>query len=323
MPKDAAMRREGSALIAVQELGSCRAWLRRLKGEITAGLRRVDAAIKVLDSSGPGQGRNGSGGPFKSQSRYEPKLKTRLKTVDEGVGLGGGPKIFKPKECPKKLMAAGEGTSAGLGLLVRPEENQGPPRPGLDCVGHLRCVASEPGSSSPQGNKRWSGEPILTTETDDSTPAKSAPEGTQGEGQSSVGLLQTDSCRRSDVVRGGREGTRTQISPMKGTQISVRLQPASLGPHRKNRGLPEGASHGRVGILSRPKNSWVAGRTGFGPIDSGKTMELSNSGSVAVPLSNELLAGAMEDEVTSAGVGVCEEVYHRRNRLMSKSWKRP
>jgi hypothetical protein len=78
-----------------------------------------------------------------------------------------------------------------------------------------------------------------------------------------------------------------------------------------------------VGILSRPKNSWVADRTGFGPIDSGKTMGLSNSGLVDVRLSNELLAGAMEDEVTSAGVGVCEEVHHRRNGLMSKTWKGP
>jgi hypothetical protein len=78
-----------------------------------------------------------------------------------------------------------------------------------------------------------------------------------------------------------------------------------------------------VGILSRPKNSWVVDRTGFGPIDFGKTMGLSNSGLVDVPLSNELLASAMEDEVTSAGVGVCEEVHHRRNGLMSKTWKGP
>jgi hypothetical protein len=110
---------------------------------------------------------------------------------------------------------------------------------------------------------------------------------------------------------------------MKGTCNSVRHQSTSLGPHRKNRGLPEGTSHGGVGILSRPKNSWVAGRTGFGPIDSGKTMGLSNSDSVAVPLSNELLAGAMANEVTSAGVGVCEKVYHRRIGLMTKTWKGP
>jgi hypothetical protein len=50
-------------------------------------------------------------------------------------------------------------------------------------------------------------------------------------------------------------------------------------------------------------------------------MGLSNSGLVDVPLSNELLAGAMEDEVTSASVGVYEEVHHRRNGLMSKTWK--
>jgi hypothetical protein len=134
----------------------------------------------VLESSGLGQGRNGSGGLFKSLSRHETKQKTRLKTVDAGVGPGGRPKISKPKECPKKLMATRERISAGLGLLVRPEENQGPTGPGLSRVGHLRSAASGSGSSSPWGNKRLSCEPILMTETDDSTPAKSALEGTRG-----------------------------------------------------------------------------------------------------------------------------------------------
>jgi hypothetical protein len=78
---------------------------------------------------------------------------------------------------------------------------------------------------------------------------------------------------------------------MKGTCRSLRHQPASLGPHRKIRGLSEGTSIGGVGILSRPKYSWVAGRTGFGPIYSGKTMGLSFSDSVVAPSSNELLTG--------------------------------
>jgi hypothetical protein len=103
-------------------------------------------------------------------------------------------------------MAAGEGTSTGLGLLVRPEEIQGLPGPGLGHVGLPRGVASGPGSSSPQGNKRLSCEHLLTTEIGDSTPAKSAPEGTQGEVQSSADLLQVDYCRRSDAVRGGGGG---------------------------------------------------------------------------------------------------------------------
>jgi hypothetical protein len=282
LPKEASMRCEEGALMAIQELGSCRAWLRRLKGEIAAGLRRVDAAIRVLESPGPGQGRNGSGGPCKSLNRFEPKQRYRLKTLEEGVGPGGGPKTFKPKECTLKSMTEGAGTSAGLGLLERPEELQGLPGPGLGCVGLPRGGDSGPGSFSPQGKKRLSCDQLLSSEIGDSTSAKPVTERMQGEVQSSADLLQAACCRRSDAVWGEREGLRTQISPMKGT---------SLGSHRKTRGLSEGTSIGGVGILSRPKYSWVAGRTGFGPIYSGKTMGLSFSDSVVAPSSNELLTG--------------------------------
>ena len=64
MHKDMAMRREEGAFNAIQELSSCRAWLRCLKGEIDASLQRFDAVIKVMESSGPGQGSNVSGRPF-------------------------------------------------------------------------------------------------------------------------------------------------------------------------------------------------------------------------------------------------------------------
>jgi hypothetical protein len=156
------------------------------------------------------------------------------------------------------------------------------PGPGLGCVGLPRGGDSGPGSFSPQGKKRLSCDQFLSSEIGDSISAKPVTEGMQGEVQSSADLLQAACCRRSVAVWGEREGLRTQISPMKGT---------SLGSHRKTRGLSEGTSIGGVGILSRPKYSWVAGRTGFGPIYSGKTMGLSFSDSVVAPSSNELLTG--------------------------------
>ena len=114
MLKDMEMRREKGALNAIQELGSCRAWLRRLKGETDAGLRRLDAAIKVMESSGPGQGSNVSGGPFKSVSSNEPKGKNKWKAGYVGVGQNASLNSFKPK-VPNKPLVAREGTSVGLG----------------------------------------------------------------------------------------------------------------------------------------------------------------------------------------------------------------
>jgi hypothetical protein len=299
MPKDAAMRREEGALIAIQELGSCRAWLRRLKGEIAAGLRRVDAAIKALESDGPGQGRSGTGGPFKPFSRHEPKLNNKLKALDVGVGSGGGPRILKPKESLKEHMYAGEGTSTGLGLLVRPEDKHEQIGPGFECVGHPKIVTSGPGTNSPQRIEEMRCVSHQLPGRDPSL-AKSGPEGMRGESGSSTGPTQIDSG--DDVARGMKE-SRSQTTPMKCMRSSVRLQTDGLGPLRKCSGLPEGTIHGGMGILSRPNISWVAGRTGFGPVDSGKSIGLSNSGSVEVPRSNEALVDALGAAANSAGVG--------------------
>jgi hypothetical protein len=46
-------------------------------------------------------------------------------------------------------MATGERISAGLGLLVRPEENQGSIGPSINRVGHPRSATSGSGSSLP------------------------------------------------------------------------------------------------------------------------------------------------------------------------------
>jgi hypothetical protein len=44
------------AFNAKVELYNCREWLRRLRGEVDAGLQRLDGLLKDMDVFGPGQG---------------------------------------------------------------------------------------------------------------------------------------------------------------------------------------------------------------------------------------------------------------------------
>lgn len=55
------MRHEENAFNAKLELGNCREWLRHIRGEVDAGLVRIDAFLKELEFSGPGQERKASG----------------------------------------------------------------------------------------------------------------------------------------------------------------------------------------------------------------------------------------------------------------------
>jgi hypothetical protein len=142
------MRCEKGALDAIQELGSYRAWLRRLKGDIDAGLRRFDAAIKVLEAFGPSQGSEDSGRHFKFLSRNEPKGKKIMKPGYTGVGPVVSPKSFKPK-VPKKYLATREGNSVVLGQMARPDGILGPYGLDVGCPDNLRNAASGSGTSSP------------------------------------------------------------------------------------------------------------------------------------------------------------------------------
>ena len=117
------IRREGavsdkgvSAFNAKVELHNYREWLRRLRGEVDAGLQRLDRLFKdmAVTGPGPGQGQTVKGWVAKPKWRPKPRGKTIFIPKDLGVGLGSGPIVCK---------ASGQARSedippAGLGLMA-------------------------------------------------------------------------------------------------------------------------------------------------------------------------------------------------------------
>jgi hypothetical protein len=86
--------REESSLNAKLELGYPSEWLSRIRGEVDAGLVRVDAVLKVLESDGLGQERKASDWILKPVRKNKFKGKKPL-AHKVGVGSGLGPLVVK------------------------------------------------------------------------------------------------------------------------------------------------------------------------------------------------------------------------------------
>ena len=121
--------REEDSLNAIQELGWVREWLRRVRGEVNAGLVSVDAVLKTLDHDGSGPENKGSDWISKPRRKNKYKRKKAL-NHKVGVGSGSGPIVVKAILKPKSYMSVGVGSSAGLGLLkgpiISPRASDGP-----------------------------------------------------------------------------------------------------------------------------------------------------------------------------------------------------
>jgi hypothetical protein len=92
--------------------------LGNVRGEVDAGLKRLDVVIQELDSVGLGQGRKALGWVHKPMLRSEPKGKNVLIPKITGVGLGFGPKDCKVGRSFKRPMEVGKGPLACLGLVA-------------------------------------------------------------------------------------------------------------------------------------------------------------------------------------------------------------
>ena len=91
-----------------------------------------------------------------------------------------GLKFFKPKVSLNKPMAAREGTSGGLGLLVRPEKMALLGSSG-GCLDSSRKAASGSGYTLTQGTKKRIRKPLPVSWSSDPMHAKSTLEGMRGE----------------------------------------------------------------------------------------------------------------------------------------------
>jgi hypothetical protein len=94
------------AINAIEELYNCRGWLRRLRGEVEAGLQRLDTVLQHVSITGPVQDRRAMNGVSRPIRVPEPRGKKLLIPKGSHAGLGLGPKV------------RGGLPTAGLGLKV-------------------------------------------------------------------------------------------------------------------------------------------------------------------------------------------------------------
>jgi hypothetical protein len=225
-----------------EELAQCREWLRRVRGEVDAGIGRIDVAISKLESLGPDQGSMCSGWaskPIKRSKQFiikgvgpdTSKDKLKAKIMDDGEGPSHGPNA-------KKLgpVAAGDESALGPDLL----------KPGP--IGADPVIINQ-GGPSPCSNQKTSRETNVDQEEALPTAVGLASEGLPGKSGAPV-MVAEEAGRRFTTSIG--------FMPLKFQRERSTVSANGLK-------MPEGRLAGS-GLVTQPSSSWVAGKTGFGTV---------------------------------------------------------
>jgi hypothetical protein len=256
------------------ELGYCREWLRRLRGEVDAGLLRLDAVIKELEISGPGQGNKGMGWASKPTAERDSKPKDNQE--------------------PKGKKAV---TRLGMGMGLGPEG---------------QAHSSFAGSSLLPQNKARGSEEIHAASSDgtgDPDEDISAAKGLPGESGSLPGDLggkEGEACSRNlptvEVTPVGNTCIPSGCAQTLPVGVNVGRDMTGETPARRDE-----VSYGEKGLLARPICSWVAGRTGFGPVDTGKVTGVPKSAEIPTGHSDLVVLPQSEVQAALGGLGASDQ----------------
>jgi hypothetical protein len=294
-----------------------------LRGEVDAGLERVEVVINMLENDGPGQVKKKAVWMPKSKRKFwHKKKKTNSKRVEVGSGLG--PFVVKAFLKPKD----GVGSFVGMGLLKG--LNPKPLLPLLSGDGKKAYLGPSEGPTH---------DPVGFTRADDGKAGelglKKGSNILPGPGSSYAGdkISAGNNERVSLVKETQREGggRRTHSDYNQITLIGYSASSASLCV-APTRGI--GVFRDDRDTQNRLVCSWVAGRTGFGPVSVEKTtglieqVESFETGVaptvLAVP---EQATGDRTEEITLAEAGetvqvvnlkepiIVTEVYRRRDGM--------
>jgi hypothetical protein len=262
-------RMEGS-FNAKQELGGLREWLRQLRSEVDAGLVRVDVVIKKMEGDGPGQIKKKKVWISKPKPKRMFRLKEkRLNSFGKGVGVGPGPMAQSDGAGPAEgnpvvyskpiLFQEGEGSSAGRGTIEgmsqKPKSHiqlGGEKATGLGLIeGMDRNMGNLGGLGSMEETIRSGGGGNPNSGSDDIISV----------------ILESIPAMDRPVEGDWREAGCAQRPPM-GRSVNSEPQRVPLAAPVSG----SGANRGDRGLVSRPECSWVAGRTGFGPVHTGEVV---------------------------------------------------
>jgi hypothetical protein len=254
----------------LQELGWLRDWLRRVRGEVDAGLLRVDAVFKALEMDGPGQESKAKSWLPKPRRKNKSKAKKALNhKVD--VGLGSGSMVVKSIMKPISHMTNGAEPSMSMGLedsqrmkpITHTVAGAGMNK-GLGLVD--RPVISPDASGGPCGEKHGADEDRGLVGGPIAGSVSSGPSdecvGLSGAGETMFGDELSPEVETGDG-KGERRRNKHGCDQKKPTGCSDKVE--------GNRELEAVPTRGK---LNRPTCSWVAGRTGFGPVGTGSDMGL-------------------------------------------------
>jgi hypothetical protein len=324
-------RKEGP-INAKQELGILREWLCQLRGEVEAGLVKVDRVLNKLVIAGPGQA--------KKINAWIPKPKRKIWHKKKQVGLGISPNAGKSPFKPSLHMDDGVGSSDDMGsskgLISKPnsEHSAGIGKEaglGLNPVGPKRADEGEIEDLGLEDAPDFP-EPVSFHAGDKE---KDGEAGKRSEIHFTSGGSDVERVSRVEEAQreGGFQSTHSENVQKMPTGVAV-----SSGTHCDVPKRGCGVSREDKSSQNRPVCSWVAGRTGFGPVNAEKTKGLCDP--AAIPetrVDPTALEGSEQAELISvvdrtgdnASAGVhasvqfdiskvpseVMEVYHRREVL--------
>jgi hypothetical protein len=305
---------DGNGLAYLDEdfnLQVLKTYLSGIRGELISGLNRIEKVIHLLEmkesvgcggkAESLGLGHNSSranqqmGGWSKPKKRWNkiqsgllgPKPNKKSGQPSQGPGHTSSLSYrLLPRNQAQKLSQAGESSAMGA---ARATGDSGSTIAG-DFSGELSSGAGIPKPvimvSLKEAEKDGAtnggvglGDEVMTQRLDTSTEeaetlgyAISTPKKSSKLPGAPTMLLPTisesdDGAQRSPMGRYGNSED-AQKSPMGRPDNSDGAQRLPAGGH--------GAKRGDRGLVSRPESSWVAGRTGFGPVCSGQAVESSD-----------------------------------------------
>jgi hypothetical protein len=262
--------RKESPFNAKQELGNLREWLCQLRGEVEAGLVRVDRVLNKLETVGPGQ--------VKKNNVWIPKPKRKIwhkkKQLDSGPSPKEGKSFFKPREHLDDGVGSSDGVGYSKGLIPKPnlkllagiekEAGLGPYPVGLKKVveGQSGVMGLEEGPDLPGPVSSYAGDKENAGE-DEISSKKHFASGCSG--------VERVSMVEETQREGGFQSAHSDLTQKMPIGEAVSSGTQCVVPVRGS-----GALCADKNSQKRPVSSWVAGRTGFGPVNVEKTKGMND-----------------------------------------------
>ncbi|KAE8125075.1 hypothetical protein FH972_019912 [Carpinus fangiana] len=216
------------------ELYNCREWLKRIRGEVDAGLQKLNKILREVDFNGPGQGYLGNECVPKPKRAPKPRGKKIFTPKALSVGPGIGPSGCKTFLKPMSLTSSAGGSSGpfngpqgGLGIGPSGSKNLLKPTSLTTSAGgssgplngpYARDKPTECGLGSPVGRSgHFGGDPSK----------EEGPIGFVVGRPDSCDLISDGSAARASPLRSGESGSGSSMEKEGSHEVAESIEPMS------------------------------------------------------------------------------------------------